>query len=57
MTNFIKAATFNNPDTIPVRISCLPATWMKYREALSDIAEHLKNISIGEYNVIALVNL
>lgn len=49
MTNFIKAATFNNPDTIPVRIGCLPAAWMKYREALSDIAERYPSL-FGDHN-------
>ncbi|MBM7582870.1 hypothetical protein JOD02_001739 [Caldicoprobacter guelmensis] len=37
MKNFMKAMKFQHPDRIPVRVSLLPATWMKYREELEDI--------------------
>lgn len=33
--NFIKAMKFDYPDVIPVTVSFLPATWMKYREGLN----------------------
>ncbi|MGI6704760.1 MAG: uroporphyrinogen decarboxylase family protein [Clostridia bacterium] len=35
--NVRKAMTFESPDVIPVNVSILPATWMKYREELEDI--------------------
>ncbi|NSW57347.1 MAG: hypothetical protein HPY44_15130 [Armatimonadetes bacterium] len=37
----IKAMNFDYPEFIPVAVSLLPATWMKYREALEDlVARH-----------------
>ena len=43
MTNedMLKAALFDYPEYIPVNVSFLPATWMKYRLELDDlIARH-----------------
>jgi len=37
MENYVKFATFNYPDFIPVSISFLPATWIKYGKSLEDI--------------------
>jgi hypothetical protein len=34
-----KAMHFDHPEYIPVRLSILPAAWMKYREALDRIAQ------------------
>jgi len=37
----IKSMKFDHPEFIPVAVSLLPATWMKYREALEDlVARH-----------------
>ncbi len=37
----IKAALFDRPEHIPVTVSILPATWMKYREQVDDlVARH-----------------
>ncbi len=37
----IKSLTFSNPEHIPVTASILPAAWMKYRDALSElVAQH-----------------
>ena len=33
----IKAMEFNYHENIPVSVNFLPATWMKYREALDDL--------------------
>ncbi len=33
----IKAMEFNYPENVPVSVNFLPATWMKYREALDDL--------------------
>ena len=38
MKDIYKAMKFEHPDTIPVSLWCLPATWAKYRSDLSDIA-------------------
>ena len=44
-----KARTFAHPELIPVGVSLLPATWMKYREALAEVvARH--PIIFGEQN-------
>ena len=34
----IKSMEFRNPETIPVQLDVLPATWMKYRGELAAIA-------------------
>jgi uroporphyrinogen decarboxylase len=34
-----KAMNFDHPECIPVRLGILPAAWMKYREALDQIAK------------------
>jgi len=39
MNDYMKAMLFKHPDAIPVSISLLPATWMKYRDELSDLVE------------------
>lgn len=39
MNDYMKAMLFKHPSEIPVSISLLPATWMKYREELSDLVE------------------
>jgi hypothetical protein len=46
--NFMKAMKFQRPERIPVRVSLLPATWMKYREELEDIVLRHPLI-FGEY--------
>jgi len=45
----MKAMDFDYPEYIPVGVSLLPATWIKYREALEEIvARH--PIIFGQYN-------
>lgn len=34
----IKAMNFDYPEAIPISLGTLPATWMKYREALDEVA-------------------
>ena len=48
MNDFMKAMKFEYPERIPVRVSLLPATWMKYREDLEDIVSRHPLI-FGEY--------
>ena len=39
--DWIKAMQFNYPEYIPVDVILLPATWIKYREALDElVARH-----------------
>ncbi|HOQ67624.1 MAG TPA: uroporphyrinogen decarboxylase family protein [Candidatus Atribacteria bacterium] len=35
--NYLKAVNFENPEWIPCRVSLMPATWRKYREALEEV--------------------
>ena len=35
--NYLKAAHFEHPEWIPCTVGIMPATWMKYREALEEI--------------------
>jgi len=35
--DFVRAAEFNYPEYIPVAVSLLPATWIKYRDELDDL--------------------
>ncbi|MGC8971688.1 MAG: uroporphyrinogen decarboxylase family protein [bacterium] len=35
--NYLRAINFQSPKWIPCRVSIMPATWRKYREALEDI--------------------
>jgi len=37
MTDWIKAATYQHPEQIPISISFLPATWAQYGAALNEI--------------------
>ena len=37
MNDYIKAATFNTPDRIPINVSLLPATWAKYGKDLQKL--------------------
>jgi uroporphyrinogen decarboxylase len=37
MNDFMKAMTFQHPAEIPVSVSLLPATWLKYREELERV--------------------
>jgi len=37
MDDFMKAMLFKGPDSIPVNVYFLPATWSRYREALEEI--------------------
>jgi hypothetical protein len=39
MDDFMKAMLFQYPEKIPANISILPAAWMKYGDALAEIAE------------------
>lgn len=39
MDDFMKAMLYQCPEKIPVNVSFLPAAWMKYRDALAEIAE------------------
>lgn len=45
----IKAITYNHPDYIPVAVSLLPATWMKYRDDLQALVDR-HPIIFGENN-------
>ena len=43
LENRLKAMRFERPDWIPGSVSCLPATWSRYGDALDDVlAEHPK---------------
>jgi len=35
--NFLKAAYFDRPEWTPCRVGLMPATWIKYREALENV--------------------
>ena len=42
--NQVKAMRFERPEEIPVTVSLLPATWMKYGQALEDLVARHSNI-------------
>jgi hypothetical protein len=46
----IKAMDFDYPEYIPIGVSLLPATWMKYREALDELVSR-HPIIFGKHNV------
>ena len=46
--NYFRAIEFRRPAWIPVRVSLMPATWSKYREALEEIVLRHPRI-FGEY--------
>ena len=46
--NYFRAIEFRNPAWIPVRVGLMPATWMRYREALEEIVLRHPLI-FGEY--------
>lgn len=46
--NYFRAIEFRSPAWIPVRVSLMPATWRKYREALEEIVIRHPRI-FGEY--------
>jgi hypothetical protein len=39
MDDFVKAMLYKHPSSIPVSVSILPAAWMKYGDAMAEIAE------------------
>jgi uroporphyrinogen decarboxylase len=39
MNDYMKAMLYKTPSAIPVSVSILPATWMKYGDALAEIVE------------------
>ena len=45
--NYLKAVNFENPEWIPCRVSLMPATWRKYREALEEVV--LRHPEIPDY--------
>ncbi|MBD3184861.1 hypothetical protein GF312_21440 [Candidatus Poribacteria bacterium] len=45
----MKAMRYDNPEYIPVGVSLLPATWMKYREELDELATR-HPVIFGQHN-------
>lgn len=47
MNDYMKAATYNHPDRIPIDVGLLPATWNKYGEQLEELCARHPDIFHG----------
>lgn len=46
--NYYRAIEFKGPETVPVTVSVMPATWAKYREAIEEIVIDFPGV-FGQY--------